>query len=197
MSQQRIKVVAGIARDVSYQTPNGDGTYGCGFTSSDTLSCIVWAGDQSASVATPSVIWGNNGTGAAQVLPTAGAAITLWTITFQAADTASSDAGNLPDSGISDAWFEDGHAVRRHPGNCRRTAGSNSPTDLVSYTTVETLLARLRLRESEREMIPFLVTEASQAVVKWCGQRDFIRQTYVQEYVPDLNGYCILRADAG
>ena len=72
------------------------------------------------------------------------------------------------------------------------TAGSSSPSDLVSYTTVETLPARLRLRESEREMIPFLTTEASQAVCKWCGQRDFIRQTYTQEYLPDLNGYVML-----
>ena len=55
-----------------------------------------------------------------------------------------------------------------------------------------TLLARLRLRESEREMIPFLMTEASQAIRKWCGQRDFVRQTYMQEYLPDLNGYCML-----
>jgi hypothetical protein len=191
MSQQRIKLVSGSARDVSYQTPNGDGSFGCGFTSSDTLSCIVWAGDQSVSVATPTVIWGNNGTGTAAVTAAAGAAITLWTITFQAADTASLTPGIyriqvFGTHGSKTATLFDGIL------EIVSTAGSNSPADLVSYTTVETLLARLRLRESEREMIPFLVTEASQAVVKWCGQRDFIRQTYVQEYVPDLNGYCML-----
>ena len=41
-------------------------------------------------------------------------------------------------------------------------------------------------------MMPFLMTEASQAICKWCGQRDFIRQTYMQEYLPDLNGYVML-----
>lgn len=193
MAQQRIKIVQGIARDVSYQTPNGDGSFGCGFTSSDSLSCIVWAGDMSASVATPTVIWGNNGSSgsSAQVLPAAGAAITLWTITFQASDTASLTPGIyriqvFGTHGSKTATLFDGVL------EIVSTAGSNSPSDLVSYTTVETLLARLRLRESEREMIPFLTTEASQAVCKWCGQRDFIRQTYTQEYLPDLNGYVML-----
>ena len=129
-------------------------------------SCTVWAGDSSVSVATPTVIWGNNGT----VSTTAGAAITMWCITFAAADTASLTPGIyriqvFGTHGSRTATLFDGIL------EIVSTAGSNSPSDLVSYTTVETLLARLRLRESEREMLPFLITQCSDAIRKWCGQR--------------------------
>jgi hypothetical protein len=185
--QLKIRVVQGLARDVSVQTPNGDGTFGCGFVSTDAISAIIWSGDSTVSVGTPTVIWGNNGSTSAA----AGAAITLWTITFAAADTSSLTPGIyrlqvFGTHGAKTATLFDGLL------EVLSTAGLNVPSDLVSYTTVELLLARLRLRESEREMLSFLIGECSDAIRKWCGQRDFVRQTYVQEYVPDLNGYCML-----
>jgi hypothetical protein len=188
--QQRLKLIQGFARDVTLQTPNGDGTFGCGFVATDVLNSVIWSGDNAVGLAAPVVIWGNNST-TNPVTAAAGAAITLWTITFQAADTATLAPG------IYRLQVFATHASRTaalFDGTVEivSTAGFNLPSDLVSYTTAETLLANLRLKEREREMLPFLVTEASQAICKWCGQRDFVVQKYVQEYLPDINGYVML-----
>jgi hypothetical protein len=136
------------------------------------------------------VVWGNNATGSSAVTPAAGAAITLWTLSFQAANTASLAPGIYR----IQVFATHGKTANLFDGLLElvSTPGAASPTDLVSYTIAELLLARLRLRESEREMLSFLITECSNAIRKWCGQRDFVRQIYTQEYLPDLNGYCML-----
>ena len=42
-------------------------------------------------------------------------------------------------------------------------------------------------------MITLLKAEASDAIRKWCGQRDFNQQDYSEEYSPELNGYVALK----
>jgi hypothetical protein len=186
MAQNRVKIVQGAALDLTYQTPNADGSLGSLFTSSDTIVGSVWAGDSESALAAPNIIWGS-----ATVTPAIGAPQTIWTLQLRQADTASLTPGLYrlqvfgTHGGLKACLFDGLLEILS-------TAGSTVDGDLCSFTYVETLLAPLRLRESEREMITQLKSECSQAIRKWCGQRDFNRQTYVQEYVPDLNGYCAL-----
>jgi hypothetical protein len=191
MPQARLKVVQGLARDFSYQTPNADGTYGCGFTSADGISAKVWVGDSEAVLATPTVAWGG-AIGAITYTAAQGAPITLWTISFNSADTASLTPGVYRCQVYATHGQRTG-ALFDGLLEVLATPGSGTDSDLVSFTEVETVLAPLRLKEVEREMITLLKAEASDAIRKWCGQRDFTRQTYTEEYVPELNGYCALR----
>jgi hypothetical protein len=186
MPMPRVKVVQGIARDFTYQTPNGDGTFGAGFVSTDAITSTVWVGDSQSSVATPTVVWGSS-----QVLPAAGASTTLWTVQFNETDTASLTPGLyrlqvFATHATRTACLFDGLL------ELLDTPGSGTDGDLCSYTYVETMLAPLRLSSDERNMLSYLKQECSAEIRKWCGQRDFNQQSYVEEYIADLNGFVAL-----
>jgi hypothetical protein len=187
MPVPRLKLVQGMSRDFPVQTPNGDGTVGSEFVSSDAIFAKVWAGDSEAALATPSCVWGTS-----SVTPAAGAPLTLWTIQFNGSDTSSLSPGLyrcqvFATHGSRTACLLDGLL------ELIDTAATSTDGDLVSFTYVETLLAPLRLKGTEREMIWLLKTEASDAIRKYCGQRDFTRKTYTEEYVAELNGWVALR----
>lgn len=185
MPQQKLKLGVGIDRDFDRQTPNADGTVGSGFVSTDPLSSIVWAGNADLPLATPTVVWGNS-----NLSPSVAAPLTIWTIQFLAADTATLAPGLyrlqvFATHGTRTALLFDGLL------ELISTSGATVDSDLASFTYVETLLAPLRLLESEREMITTLKAEASDAIRKFCS-RDFNRQTYTEECSPELNGFIAL-----
>jgi hypothetical protein len=193
----RMHVGAGLAADYSFQTParvpNPDGTpnFANGFVSADSIQATVWAGDGTTGLASPAVVWGGTLQGVAYE-PLAGAPITLWTITLGA-----NDAGGLAPGvyrlrvtathNSKTGWLWDGLLdVADSPGGAVGTG-------LITLTYAESALTRLRLSREERDFLPYLVTVASDEIVKWCLQRDFIRQTYTEEYRAELNGYVALR----
>lgn len=192
---QKIKLGQGLGLDRTIQTPNGDGTFGAGFVSTDAITATVWAGDSTTALATPSVAWGGtvSANGTTTVYTAAqGAPLTLWTISFQPADTATLAPGLyrlqvIATHGRPALLFDGLVEVLAVAGSAADTA------DLATFTYVETLLAPLRLRETEREMITLLKAEASDTIRKWCGQRDFTRQTYTEEHTAELNGQVALR----
>jgi hypothetical protein len=179
MAQPRLKIIQGMSRDFQIQTPNGDGTFGSEFIAGDVINAAIWGGDNEIALGSPACSWIN-------------APLTQWMISFNSGDT-----GNLAPGLYRIQVFA------THQG---RTAGlldglleiisaaaSATDNDLASFTYVETLLAPLRLKTTEREMITLLKSEASDAIRKWCNQRDFTRKTYTEEYVAELNGYVALR----
>lgn len=186
MPQKRLKLGVGLSKDFTRQTPNADGTVGSQFTLADTITSSVWVGDSEAVLATPTVVWGSS-----NVTPLLGAPLSLWTLQFNGTDTMNLAPGLYrcqvsANHGGRVALMFDGLL------DLISTAATATDGDLVSYTYVETLLNPLRLKESEREMIGMLKAEASDAVRKFCGQRDFTRQTYSEEYSAELNGYVAL-----
>lgn len=72
-------------------------------------------------------------------------------------------------------------------------AGVLTLPDLVSYDYVESRLKRIKLKDDEVDSIPDLTAAASEAIRKWCGQRDFTRRSYSEEYGPQQNGCVYLR----
>lgn len=194
---QEMNVAVGATENYSYQTPartplaSGAPNYANGFVSSDTISAVVWAGDSTTQLATPAVAWGGTLNGVTYTAA-AGAPITLWTITLGPDDASGLAPGRYRMqvfgwSGTAKARLWDGIL------DVRDSASTSTQTGLITLTVAESNLTRLRLSREERDNLPFLVTVASDAVVKWCGQRDFIRQTYTEEYIAELDGNVMLR----
>jgi hypothetical protein len=183
----RIRVVQGADLDRTWQTPNPDGSVGNVFVAGDPITAVVWMGDQEAVLATPAVVWGSQAVAAAL-----GAPQTIWTIQLHASDTATIAPGRYrlqvfgTHSGRKGTLFDGLLDVAD-------TAGTTVATDLITLTYAESACSRLRLIASERDFLPSLVAAASDTVRKWCGQRDFTRQTYVEEHQVELNGYVALR----
>jgi hypothetical protein len=186
-----MNVAAGTQADWPWQTPNRDGTFGCGFISSDAITASVWAGDSTTVLATPSVVWGGTLAGVTYTAAQ-GAPITLWTITL-----GPSDAAGLPPGVYRCQVFgtHNGAKGRLWDGllDVVDSAGSSSQGGLITLTFAGSALTRTRLSREERDFLPSLITIASDEVVKWCGQRDFIRQTYTEEYTAELDGRVMLR----
>ena len=72
------------------------------------------------------------------------------------------------------------------------TPGSTTPTDLVSYDYVEAALSEQDLTDSQRDFIPYLITAASKAAIKWCN-RNFFQAVYVEDLQPALDGFVRLK----
>lgn len=187
----RMDVAAGTTADWPWQTPNRDGTFGCGFVSTDAITAKVWAGDSTTVLCTPSVAWGGTLNGVTYTAAT-GALITLWTITLGPSDA----AGLAPGVYRLQVFGSHGGATGRLWDGLlevRDSAGSGTVSGLITLTYAESALTRTRLSREERDFLPTLVTIASDEIVKWCGQRDFIRQTYTEEYTAELDGRVMLR----
>lgn len=71
------------------------------------------------------------------------------------------------------------------------TAGSQSPAsppDLISGAYCAQMLQALLLSGAQLEQVPQLITAASQAVRRWCGDRDFSQLQYTEEYTVAWDG---------
>ena len=181
---QTISVVAGSTRAYTIQTPNGDGTYGAGFVSTDVISAVVRAADSEVSLATPAVVWGSS-----TVTVTNGAAVTLWTITLSPTDA----AGLAP--GIYHLQVFGTHSATTaclFDGLCQviSAAGTTvpSPPDLITAQYALAALAPMNFQEYNHEVIPTYISAASSLIRRWCMDRDFFVNTYTEEQEVSLNG---------
>jgi hypothetical protein len=191
MPQPRVRVVQGTSLDYTQQTSTTP--LDSGFVSTDALGAKVWAGDAQASLSTPAVSWGGILSGTT-FTAAAGASALVWTVGFLPADTASLGAGIYRMQVFGDHTAS-GRTARLWDGllEVAATPATSVDTGLITLTYAESALSRLRLSRDERNFLAALVTVASDTIVKWCGQRDFVRQTYTEEYTAELNGYVALR----
>jgi len=187
----KMKVAAGAATSYCYQTPNRDGTFGGIFSSTDSVTASVWAGDGTAALAAPTCAWGGTYQGQT-VSAAAGAPLSIWTAYLTPSDA----AGLAP--GVYRMQVYGTHAGAKGvlwDGTLDVTDSPSTGTlaGLITPTYCESALTRLRLSREERDFLPNLITTASDTVRKWCGQRDFTRTIYTEEYTTELNGQIALR----
>lgn len=71
-------------------------------------------------------------------------------------------------------------------------APGTSLTDLITIPFARAALSDYTLTPTQIEFLPSTITAASNAVKRWCGDRDFIQQDYVEEYDITLYGTVML-----
>ena len=158
------------------------------FGSGTTLTANVWEGQSQALLASPVVIWWTNG--GAQLGYDVGQVL----ISPAFGDVASLDpAGQYrvvitgTTSGeqtvIADCQFK----VIATPGTV-----SPNPPDLISYDYCLSQLTGVNLTAAQLDLVPWLVSAASQAWRLECNERNFDQRTYVEWQTVALDGYCRL-----
>lgn len=158
-----------------------DGTY--------TLSAAFWIGQNQSTIFAPTVSWWTNnliqtGYTQGQVLFQTSAANTLaldpageYYATVYATDA----------SGNQSAVVEVRVKILASPGST-----VPGPPDLITLDYAEAALAGNRLTDSQRDFLPYAISAASKWWRRWCRDRDFNQQTYI-DYYPVMNdGYCRL-----
>src|SRR5208282_1561684 len=162
------------------------------FTATDTLSAAVWLGQNQVTLSAPGVSWftgppsaplSQNGYSQGQVL-------------FQTASqtTALDPAGEYYATIYSTDIVGNQTAVIEVRAKILASPGTTSPTptDLITYDYAAAALAGVRLTDSQRDFLPYAIAAASKRWRRWCSDRDFTQQTYV-DYLPfALEGYCRL-----
>lgn len=179
-----LKITQGKTATFARQTPNLDGTFGGIYAGSEVITATVWPGDSEVALITQAGspnAWVDATTTKWQVSLIDAQSALLSPGVYRFLVTAPKAAGNtgVLFDGLLEVFSASGAVV---------------DADLASFTYVETLLAPLKLKSVELEMVTLLKSEASDAIRKWCGQRDFNRKSYSEQYAPQQNGYvCLLQ----
>lgn len=145
------------------------------FLGTEPLACEVWSGGNQPVLFNPAVAFNTAGSGTIDV-------------TYSSANTAAVTIG----------FYE--VVVSRSDTNTAVAFGyvSISPapgtatTDLISIPFARASLADFVMSATQVEFLPQAITAASNIVVKWCGNRDFIQQNYQEEYSVALDGTIML-----
>ena len=169
------KVIQGF--NITWTTFIVDGN-GNPVTLASTYLCEVWPGGQQA------VVSGTQPT--ATLNPSAG--VNALDVAYLATFTASLAVGYydlvILDS-VANVVVAFGYvSVQPSPGT--------ASTDLISIPFVRAALSDYSLTATQIEFLPNTITAASNAVRRWCGDRDFIQQNYVEEYQVSLDGTVML-----
>ena len=135
----KMSFVVGTDFDRTWQTPNADGTVGNVFVATDTIGSRLWVGDAEIVLATPTVVWGSD-----SITAEIGAGKSLWTIQFQATDTAAIAAGRYR---LQVFAIHAGRTAVLWNGlvDLADTAGSATTADLITLTYAESAIVRTRL----------------------------------------------------
>lgn len=180
-----LRVWQGLQRDyAALQIVNNDGTPAV-FTSGATLSATVWEGQNQAAIFTMVPTWSNAG---------AGWATGQFSLSFAAALTATLDpAGeyhilvSATTSGLTSPVWEGILKILATPGST-----VPSPPDLISYDYCMSQLSVLSLTQQQIDLIPWLISGASQAVRLECNDRYFDLRTLTEWHEVYEDGYCRL-----
>jgi hypothetical protein len=159
------------------------------FTASYTLSAVFWQGQNQASLFSPTVSWWTNN--ATQTGYTQGQVLFQ---TLGAQTTALDPAGEYYATVYATDSIGNKSAVIEVRVKILATPGTTtpSPPDLITYDYAEAALVGMRLTDAQRDFLPYAIAAASKRWRRWCMDRDFNQQTYV-DYLPvALNGYCRL-----
>ena len=71
-------------------------------------------------------------------------------------------------------------------------APGTTAADLITIPFARSALADYTLSSTQIEFLGKTISAASNAVKRWCGDRDFIQQNYIEEYEVKLDGTVIL-----
>lgn len=174
-SQFTHKVIQGF--NVTWTTFVVDGN-GNPVTLSSSYVCQVWPGGQQAVVSGTQPL--------ATLNPTAG--VNAIDVAYLAAFTSALTVGYydvvVSDSVASVAVAFGYLSVQPAPGT--------STTDLITIPFARAALSDYTLTSTQIEFLPNTITAASNAVSRWCGDRDFIQQNYIEEYDINLDGTVML-----
>ncbi len=172
-----VSVVQGATLTRILQGYNEDGTVPSQFIGSDTLTGTVWLAQDETALISFTPVW---------FLATS----CQVTITLTQAQTATLSIDTLYNlqvfatrSGVTYAIAWISLQVLPAAG----TQGAAAPPDLISGPYAAQLLASLTLTPAQLEMIPTLITAASNAIRSWCNRR-FDQAVYVETCPVELNG---------
>lgn len=189
MSMQLLEITQGAAysRVLQINNPGSppSAAYGV-FDATYTLSASLWLGQNQAVIFNPTVSWWTNN------LTQTG--YTQGQVVFQtsAANTAALDpAGEYYATVYAQSGTEDPVAVIEVRVKILASPGTTTPTppDLITYDYAAAALAGTRLTDAQRDFLPYAIAAASKRWRRWCMDRDFNQQTYIEYFRVALNGY--------
>ncbi len=186
-SPRIIEAYQGSQTDSVVQLANSSGSAASSvFTSGSALSSALWEGQNQQILAQPSVSWWT-GTSPAQTGYTQGQVL----LSVSAADLSTLNPGGeyqlqiyATTSGekVTAAWCQ--LKVLPSPGFT-----SPAPPDLITYDACLAQLAVLNLTPAQQDILPVLITAASQAWRLECNDRYFDLRTLTEDHFVYLNGY--------
>ena len=141
------------------------------FTGSEPLTAAVWSGGQQATVFAPSVAWNSGPLG-------------LIDITYSPSNTATVPIGFyevlISRTDVVIALASGYLEVVPAPGT--------STADLCTIPYARMALASFTFTLPQLDFLPYAITLVSNAIKRYCGDRDFVQQDYVKEYEVYLDG---------
>ena len=158
------------------------------FGSGTTLTANVWEGQSQALLASPAVIWWTNG--GAQLGYDVGQVL----ISPAFGDVASLDPAGQYRVIITGTTSGEQTVIADCQFKVIATPGTTSPNppDLISYDYCLSQLTGVNLTAAQLDLVPWLVSAASQAWRLECNERNFDQRTYVEWQTVALDGYCRL-----
>lgn len=177
MAMQVLSAFQGQQKNWVLQIVNLDGTAAANiYGASTTLACSVWEGQNQAALFTTVPTW-----------YTANSTQTGYTQgQFNLAFTGSNLTGLNPAGEYYCLVSETTSAVTAPVWEGRlkifATPGSTSPSppDLITYDYAEAYCSILGLTDTQRDTLPYLLSGASQAIRRWCLERNFDQRTYTE-----------------
>lgn len=148
---------------------------------SSTFACEVWTGGQQPI---------SGGTQPSVAL-TGGTVVNGLDVTYTSAFTASLTPGYY-DVILSDTASVPAPTALAYGSLLVSPSPGTATTDLITIPFCRAALADYTLSATQIEFLPNTITAASNAVKRWCGDRDFVQQTYVEEYDIKLDGSIML-----
>lgn len=141
------------------------------YTGNEPITAVVWSGGQQSSTFTPSVTWNNGPLG-------------LVDITYSSSNTAAVPIGFyevlISRTDITIALASGYLEVVPAPGT--------AAADLCTIPYARMALASFTFTLPQLDFLPYAITLVSNAVKRYCGDRDFAQQDYTKEYDIYLDG---------
>ena len=141
------------------------------FAGTEPLACEVWAGGTQPVLFNPSVAFNT-------------AALGTIDVTYSSANTLALPIG-FYDVVISRS--DTNTALAFGYVSVAPAPGSTS-LDLISIPFARASLSDFSMTPTQIEFLPQAITAASNIVVRWCGNRDFIQKNYTEDYEVTLGG---------
>ena len=145
------------------------------FAGTEPLACEVWAGGTQPVLFNPSVAFNTAALGTIDVTYSSANTLAL-PIGFYDVVISRSDT----DTALAFGYV----SVAPAPGS--------TSLDLISIPFARASLSDFNMTPTQIEFLPQAITAASNIVVRWCGNRDFIQKNYTEDYQVTLDGTVIL-----
>ncbi len=181
-----LEAFQGFECDRVLQIKNLDGTDAVNtYTSATVVQCAVWEGQNQATIFAPTVDWWTN-SGAQTGYDEGQVAMSILGSSTLGLDPAGEYYGLITATtgGITSPAAEFRLKVLASPGS-----SVPNPPDLITYDYCMSQLSGVSFSDAQRDNVPYLVAAASQAVRRFCQDRNFDLRTYVESYPVTLDGF--------